>query len=153
MPQDTGAGYQPGSLAFVQGTSLLDRAIQWATLSPFSHVRIIIADDGTVVEAVPPRLRLGTVHPDDVIVPIPYHDADDQDRAVRIARAAVGRNYSYVAGLSDFLNHCGWRYTLDAVDALNCSEVAALALGAGLDVRGMTPGRLYAIVTAQGWQP
>lgn len=144
---------QPGDIAFSRGTSLLSALIRGLTQSDFSHVKIIISADGQVVEAVPPRLRLGTVSPDDTVVSIAYHDEDDRERAVRIALSAVGRRYSYVACLSDGLNRLGFRFTVDQVDALNCAEVAALCLGAGLDVRGMDPGSLYRLISAPDWRP
>lgn len=102
---------RPGDIILVEGRSLLDRAIEWATASPLSHAALV--GDGELIEANWPVVRtvpLGAYAADGWAFGVKAGtvNGDGQRRkAVGAAQSRLGQRYGVTALFED-----GARYLL-----------------------------------------
>jgi hypothetical protein len=139
----------PGDVLLIRGTdrSLTDRAIRWATRSPYSHAAIAVSETA-IVEAIRPRVRrVDNPYPGAWLVRPAYPDDAARDRAVACALAYDGTPYD-VAGIGAMAVYTRWSVPRALIARLRarratpvfCSALVAEALAAG-DVPLDTPAR------------
>ena len=127
-------------LAFYKGrTRLFDRAVQWWTRGPYSHVELVFSDGIAASSSVRDggvRLKRIEWKPErwDFVDAI-----GDEGAARRWFEAHVGQRYDYL-GLFGFL----WRPNGGANRRWFCSEAVAAALGM-TDAWRFCPNTLYVV--------
>ncbi len=125
--------YLPGDIIFVEGTRIWDRVIEWATVSPYSHVALV--SNGCLVEALEGHgvreTRLDRYAKDRVFVGRPSASPEQVALALNWVQSWVGKGYgwreAWTAGVRDVL-HVPLRSRV--FSHLDCSGLIASAYAA-----------------------
>jgi hypothetical protein len=134
-------------LAFYKGEGdWIDRAVRWATRSPYSHVEMARAKTGGLFVGLSSSIRDGGVRIKSIartpghwdFVPVPWADAD---AAWQYARVWIGAGYD----LPGILGSQIVALRRQRPDRWFCSELCAAALGLG-QPETISPGGLHARV-------
>lgn len=145
---------RPGDFIVTHGNSFYSWLIRIATRSHWNHAALVVARNGTIIEATGKGLRKNTIdeYPEDQfhLVRVTLSDADRQ-QAVSYAQAMLARHaeYDFLAIASIGLKIITHSHLVIKIDGtLICSEFVAEALAEGgtiwyKDTSLITPADLY----------
>jgi hypothetical protein len=153
----------PGDVALTRPNGWVGRVISLVTSSRYCHIRLIVAGDGSTVEANPPGAYRGKVQTGDVIVTAPLTD-EQRAQIATTAAALVGIPYGFLdvvaLGLAQFgLRLPGLRKRLGRPDRLFCSQLVdkawqAVGFHAFTDDRlpqNVSPGDIADLAFCSSW--
>ncbi|MEU7570316.1 hypothetical protein [Micromonospora sp. NPDC049240] len=153
---------QAGDIALVRTGGLIGRLIRVVTRSRYNHIRLILDEHGSCIEANPTGCEYGFVQPGDVIVIAPLLDGE-RDKIADIAKEILGTPYGFLdvvaLGLSQFGFKPRWaRRRIENPETLFCSQLIDYAWKhVGYDAFPATecydvsPGDLGDLAFVHGW--
>ncbi|MGN6403387.1 hypothetical protein [Sinomonas sp.] len=154
---------RPGDVALVRPAGWLGRIITTVTSARYCHIRLIVAEDGSTVEANPPGAYRGKIQPGDVIVTAPLTD-EERAQIATTAAALVGIPYGFLdvvaLGLAQYgIKIPGLRKRLGRKDRLFCSQLVdrawqAVGFHAFTDDRlpqNVSPGDIADLAFVSSW--
>ena len=154
---------RPGDLALVRPDAFVGYAVSVFTISRYCHVRLIVDEGGTTVEALPSGAALGRVQEGDVIVSAPL-TTYERAAVPGAARALLGVPYGYLDVAALGLAQVGLRLPslarrIERPDRLFCSQLADLvwqtvgfhAFDDGRLPQNVSPGDLADLAFTSGW--
>lgn len=154
---------QAGDIALVRTGGLIGRAIRIVTRSRYNHIRLILDECGTALEANPTGCEYGTVMPGDVIVQAPMTDAQ-RALVFDMAKRQAGKPYNFLdvvaLGLSQFGFKPAWAWRRIANPrTLFCSQlvdyvwelVGFHAFDDGRQHHDVSPGDIADLAFVEGW--
>jgi hypothetical protein len=153
----------PGDVALVRPGGWVGAGIDVVTTSRYCHIRLIVAEDGSTVEANPPGAMRGRIQGGDVIVTAPLTDAQ-RAQVATTAAALIGIPYGWLdvaaLGLAQFGIHPpGLSKRLGRPDRLFCSQLVDLvwrsvgfhAFTDGRLPQNVSPGDIADLALVNGW--
>lgn len=154
---------RPGDFALVRTNGVIGWLIRVVTRSQYNHARLIVADNGTVLEANPTGAEVGHVRAGDVVVSVPLTD-EQRAQIPFVAIHLLGRPYGFLDVAALGLSRLGLRIPsvrrrIANPRTLFCSQLVDLAwanvgfqaFADGRTPQDVTPGDLDDLAKRGGW--
>lgn len=155
---------RPGDFALERGHGLVAAAIRLGTRSRFNHAKLVISENGDVLESLADGAEYGTVKPTDLVIETPLTDAE-RAAIPDIATLLYGTPYAWLdvvaIGLAQFGIVSRWsERRLARPDRLFCSQLVDYAwslagfkaFNDGRPPQAVSPGDLADLAFVDSWR-